>query len=55
MTETPLEGATEEATEPTEGEETPETTASEEKGAPGPGLGLTVLAAGAAYILKWKR
>ena len=55
VTETPLEGATEEATEPTEGEETPETTASEEKGAPGPGLGLTVLAAGAAYILKRKR
>lgn len=59
-TETPLEGATEketgEATEPAgEGEETPETTASEENGAPGPGLGLTVMAAGAAYILKQKR
>ena len=59
-TETPLVGATEEetveATEPAgEGEETPETTASEENGAPGPGLGLTVLAAGAAYILKRKR
>ena len=58
--ETPLVGATEEetveATEPAgEGEETPETTASGENGAPGPGLGLTVLAAEVAYILKRKR
>jgi len=59
-TETPLEGATEDetggATEPTGEEgETPATEASEEKGAPGPGLGLAVLATGAAYILKRKR
>jgi len=54
-TETPMEEVTEEETEPAgEGEETTETEASEENGAPGPGLGLTVLATGAAYILKRK-
>jgi len=60
VTETPLEEVTEEATEEAnetevEGEETPETEAEEEKGAPGPGLGVAVLATGAAYILKRKR
>jgi parallel beta-helix repeat protein len=56
VTETPLEEATEEANETAvEGEETPETEAEEENGAPGPGLGLAVLATGAAYLLKRKR
>jgi len=59
-TETPLveatEGETGEVTETAcEEEGTTETEAAEENGAPGPGLGLTVLAAGAAYILKRKR
>lgn len=63
-TENLLEGATEEANETAVEEETPETTVEEEtpetkteeeNGAPGPGLGLTVLTAGAAYILKRKR
>ncbi len=54
-TETPLEEATEEANETAVEEETPETETEEENGAPGPGLGLAVLAAGAAYILKRKR
>ncbi|AKB22993.1 nitrous oxide reductase family maturation protein NosD [Methanosarcina sp. WH1] len=59
-TESPLEGVTEEETEGTtepagEGEETSETGAPEENGAPGPGLAFTFLAAGAAYILKRKR
>lgn len=55
VTETPLEEATEEANETAIEEETPETETEEEKGAPGPGLGLAVLATGAAYILKRKR
>ncbi|MCC4772180.1 cell surface protein [Methanosarcina sp. DH2] len=54
-TETPLEEATEEATEPTEEEETPETEPEEENGAPAPSLGFTVLAAGAAYLLKRRK
>ena len=54
-TETPMEEATEEANETTVEEETPETEAAEENGAPGPGLGLTVLAAGAAYLLKRRK
>lgn len=56
VTETPLEAVTEEVNETAgEGEETPETEAEEENGAPGPSLGLAVLATGAAYILKRKR
>lgn len=43
------------AGEQTEGNETNETEASEENGAPAPGLGFTVLAAGAAYFLKGRR
>ncbi|MHC1755709.1 MAG: NosD domain-containing protein [Methanosarcina sp.] len=54
-TEIPAVEQTEEATEPTEGEETPETEPEEENGAPTPGLGFTVLAAGAAYLLKRRK
>ncbi|KKH48570.1 nitrous oxide reductase family maturation protein NosD [Methanosarcina sp. 1.H.A.2.2] len=52
---TPVEEQTEENETAGEGNETNETEAPEENGAPGPGLGFTVLAAGAAYILKRRR